>query len=112
MSSSRRRRNVSLYGNYIEGLVKGDVAPAFTSSGQPVLNAGQVFAPYVSKQKEIGAKYESDGGIGATVALFETTKPLAFVRNGIYGNNGEQRNRGSSSRFSASRCTACACWAA
>lgn len=87
-------KNVSLYGNYIEGLVKGDVAPAFTSTGQPVLNAGQVFAPYVSKQKEIGAKYESDGGIGVTAALFETTKPLAFVQNGIYGNNGEQRNRG------------------
>ena len=34
------------------------------------------------------------GGIGATVALFETTKPLAFVQNGIYGSNGEQRNRG------------------
>jgi len=86
-------KEISLYANYIEGLTKGDTAPAFTASGQPVLNAGQVFAPYVSKQKEIGAKFQN-ASIGATVALFETTKPLAFVENGVYGNNGEQKNRG------------------
>jgi iron complex outermembrane receptor protein len=86
-------KEISVYGNYIEGLVKGDVAPSFTASGQPIANAGQVFAPSVSKQKEIGIKFEN-ATLGATAALFETTKPQAFVANGVYGNNGEQRNRG------------------
>ncbi|KAJ8137821.1 hypothetical protein OY671_008966, partial [Metschnikowia pulcherrima] len=40
-------RNVSFYGNYIEGSSKGDVAPATAT------NAGQVFKPYKSKQKEV-----------------------------------------------------------
>ncbi len=86
-------KSLSLYANYIEGLIKGDVAPATTSAGQRVTNAGQVFAPYVSKQKEIGAKYDG-GNIGASVALFSTSKPSAYLQNGTYGSYGEQRNRG------------------
>jgi iron complex outermembrane receptor protein len=86
-------KSLSLYANYIEGLIKGDVAPATTSAGQRVTNAGQVFAPYVSKQKEIGAKYDG-GNIGASVALFRTSKPSAYLQNGTYGSYGEQRNRG------------------
>ncbi|MDM0013997.1 TonB-dependent receptor [Variovorax sp. J22P168] len=89
----RATKDISVYGNYIEGLLKGDVAPSFTASGQPIANAGQVFAPAVSKQKEIGVKYEN-AGIGATAAVFEITKPQSFVVNGVYGDNGEQRNRG------------------
>ena len=86
-------KSLSLYANYIEGLIKGDVAPTTTSTGQRVTNAGQVFAPYVSKQKEIGAKYDG-GNIGASVALFSTSKPSAYLQNGTYGSYGEQRNRG------------------
>ena len=86
-------KSVSLYANYIEGLIKGDVAPTTTSTGQRVTNAGQVFAPYVSKQKEIGAKYDG-GNIGASVALFSTSKPSAYLQNATYGSYGEQRNRG------------------
>ncbi len=78
----------SLYANYAEGLVKGD-----TASGVGIVNAGQIFAPYVSKQKEIGAKYDG-GGIGASVALFSLRKPSAYVENNVYGVFGEQRNRG------------------
>ena len=46
---------VSLYANHIEGLVNGDIAPAFNGT-TPVTNAGESFAPYVSKQKEIGVE--------------------------------------------------------
>jgi len=78
----------SLYANYAEGLVKGD-----TASGTGITNPGQVFAPYVSKQKEIGAKYDG-GRIGASVALFSLRKPSAYVENNVYGVFGEQRHRG------------------
>lgn len=83
---------VSVYGNYIEGLAKGDVAPA-TSGGQAVSNAGQALAPYVSKQKEIGVKYDGRG-FGGSLNAFQTTKPSAFVVNNTFTEAGEQRNRG------------------
>lgn len=82
----------SLYANYIEGLAKGEVAPA-SANGQPVVNAGQVFAPYRTKQKEIGAKWEGQR-VGASLALFTTDKPSAYVVNQVFDEYGKQRNRG------------------
>lgn len=78
---------VSLYANYTEGLQQGAVA-----SGD-VDNIGQAFAPFVSKQKEIGVKYDV-GTVGASAAVFSTTQPSAYVQNRIFGVFGEQRNRG------------------
>ncbi|AUN93460.1 TonB-dependent receptor [Pseudazoarcus pumilus] len=83
---------VSLYANYAEALVKGDIAPA-VSGGQPIDNAGEVLAPYVSKQKEAGVKYDG-GRLGGSLAFFTTDKPFTTVENGVFGANGEQRNRG------------------
>ena len=88
----RPTTNVSLYANYIEGLVRGTNAPQ-TFNGLPVTNAGQAQAPYQSKQKEIGVKYDG-GSFGASAALFSTAQPIAFVQNQVFGTNGEQRNRG------------------
>lgn len=88
--------NLSLYGNYIEGLVPGKVAPAtVTIAGvvTPVTNANTVFKPFHSKQTEIGAKYDA-GTFGGSVALFETNRPLDGVVGTTYGAFGEQRNRG------------------
>ncbi len=81
-------KEFSLYGNYIEGLVKGD-----TASGTGITNPGQVFAPYVAKQKEVGLKYDG-GKLGGSVAFFSTSKPSAFVQNNTFGVYGKQRNRG------------------
>jgi iron complex outermembrane receptor protein len=81
-------KGVSLYANFIEGLQQGPIA-----GGQGVLNPGTIFAPYVSKQKEVGVKYEH-GTLGATAALFRTKQPSAYVENGIFGVYGEQRNQG------------------
>jgi iron complex outermembrane receptor protein len=78
---------LSLYANYTEGLQQGPVA-----SGD-VDNIGQAFAPYVSKQKEIGVKYDI-GTVGASAAVFSTKQPSAYVQNRIFGVFGEQRNRG------------------
>ncbi|MBP7451329.1 MAG: TonB-dependent receptor [Ottowia sp.] len=80
---------LSVYGNYIEGLSQGATAPATAA------NAGEVFAPFKSKQKEVGVKLDL-GGFGATVSLFEITRPSAYTDpvSNIYSFGGEQRNRG------------------
>lgn len=83
---------VSAYANYIEGLAKGGSAP-MSNGGQVVSNAGQVFAPYVSRQKEVGLKYDG-GNIGASASFFTTSMPSAYVENNVYGVFGKQRNRG------------------
>ncbi len=85
--------NLSIYANYIEGLVKGDTAGQITSTGAPILNGGTVFAPYVSKQKEVGVKYDG-GSFGASAAFFSIGKPNYSVTNQVFGRDGEQRNRG------------------
>ncbi|MFQ6592477.1 MULTISPECIES: TonB-dependent receptor [Pseudomonas] len=80
--------DVSLYYNYVEGLSKGDIA-----SGTAV-NAGEAFAPYTSKQHELGVKYEY-GTFMTTVALFQIEKPGGEVgADGVYSVQAEQRNRG------------------
>ena len=79
--------HVSLYYNYIEGLSKGDIAPSTAS------NAGQIFAPYVSRQHELGIKADY-GTFTSTLALFQITKPSGELANGVFSVQGEQRNRG------------------
>lgn len=83
---------VSVYANYIEGLVQGDIAPA-ESGGVPVVNAGEALAPYVSKQIEAGIKYDG-GALGGSLSVFTTDRPFSTVENGVFGDGGEQRNRG------------------
>jgi len=86
------RPDVSLYANYIEGLARGGTAPAM-SGNQPVSNAGEVLAPYVTRQKEVGLKWDG-GTLGASAAFFTTRMPSAYVLEGRYGAHGKQRNRG------------------
>ncbi|MDP0499068.1 MAG: TonB-dependent receptor [Verrucomicrobiota bacterium JB022] len=66
---------VSVYGNYIEGLVKGDVANA-TNNGLPVPNAGEVLAPLDTTQYEVGVKADF-GRFGGSLGLFKSDKPVA-----------------------------------
>ena len=79
--------SVSVYGNYSQGLQKGPTAIA------PASNAGQVFAPYKSRQKELGLKYDG-GKVGGSLAVFSTNKPNTVTENNVTSLNGEQRNRG------------------
>jgi iron complex outermembrane receptor protein len=81
-------QGVSLYANYIEGLQQGAIA-----SGTNIDNIGETFAPYVSKQKEVGVKYDH-GNVGASAALFRTDQPSAYIQNNHFGVFGEQRNQG------------------
>lgn len=80
-------QNVSFYANYIEGLSKGDVAPSTAS------NAGETFAPYKSKQHEIGVKIDH-GSLITTVSAFQIEKPSGQLTGNVFAVDGEQRNRG------------------
>ncbi|WP_218352890.1 TonB-dependent receptor [Alteromonas lipotrueiana] len=82
----------SLYANYIEGLVAGDVAPA-QSGGVALVNAGEVFEPYRSRQVEAGIKYDG-GKIGGTLSAYSTSKPTSLVVEERFTSDGEQQNRG------------------
>lgn len=80
--------DVSFYYNYVEGLSKGDIAPATAA------NAGEAFAPYESKQHELGVKYEH-GTFMTTLALFQIEKPSGELASGnVFAVQAEQRNRG------------------
>ncbi|QGZ64574.1 TonB-dependent receptor [Paraburkholderia acidisoli] len=83
----RATEDLSLYANYIEGLQQGGQAPTGYS------NAGQSFAPFVSKQYEVGAKYDF-GSLMATLSAYQISTPNAQADGLVYAVNGEQRTRG------------------
>lgn len=85
----RANDRVSVYGNYIQGLSAGSTAPDLAA------NAGEVFAPYETKQVEAGIKIDW-GRLAATFGLFDIRKPNAYTDpvTRIYSVAGEQRNRG------------------
>ncbi|MDQ8032863.1 MAG: TonB-dependent siderophore receptor [Bordetella sp.] len=81
--------NVALYGNFTSGLSRGGTAPATAA------NAGEVFAPYKSKQYEAGIKVDW-GKVMTTVSVFQVDRPNAITDpvSNVYSFDGEQRNRG------------------
>lgn len=80
---------LSLYANYIEGLSKGTAAPITAA------NFGEVFAPYKTKQKEIGLKLDL-GTFSHALALYEIKRPSSYTdpATDVFSFGGEQRNRG------------------
>lgn len=80
---------VSVYANYIEGLSQGSTAP------NTAQNAGEVFAPYKTKQKEIGFKIDS-GEFSHTFSVYEIKRPSSYTNpvTNIFSFGGEQQNRG------------------
>jgi len=83
----------SVYGNYIESLAPGARAP-LENGGNPVTNAGQDLAPYVSEQTEVGVKYDN-GRIGSSLAIFRTDVARAYTDNtNTFTANGENRHQG------------------
>jgi iron complex outermembrane receptor protein len=86
--------SVALYGNYIEALSPGDQVLA--TSGYT--NAGQLMAPYTSKQKEIGLKWDR-GKYANTLSLFQINRPNTMVVTNSLNEktqtyDGEQESRG------------------
>jgi iron complex outermembrane receptor protein len=80
---------LSLYANRIEALQQGPTA------GLGTANFGEVFAPYVSTQYEVGAKAKL-GPVFATLAFYQIKKPYGYTDPTTlnYGIDGTQRNRG------------------
>ncbi|CAB3911995.1 TonB-dependent receptor [Achromobacter deleyi] len=81
--------HISVYGNYIEGLSQGATAPVTAA------NAGAVFPPYKSKQKEVGLKFDL-GDFAHTISLYEITRPSSYTDpvTNMFSFGGRQRNQG------------------
>ncbi|WP_157632498.1 TonB-dependent receptor domain-containing protein, partial [Bacillus cereus] len=59
---------LSLYANYIEGLSQGSTAPVSAA------NAGEVFPPFKTRQREVGAKFDF-GRLASALSVYEIEKP-------------------------------------
>jgi iron complex outermembrane receptor protein len=82
-------REISLYANYIEGLVQGLTAPVGSA------NANQIFPAALATQREIGAKFDLNR-FGAQIALFQIEQQAGATDpvTNLFGLIGRQRNRG------------------
>jgi iron complex outermembrane recepter protein len=84
---------ISLYANYIEGLTQGAIAPS-VAQNPAIANPGQTLAPYVSKQKEVGAKFDF-GKVRVTTAYFTTEKPRGFLNSAnVFTSQGKEEHQG------------------
>ncbi|MGY4534400.1 iron complex outermembrane receptor protein [Pseudomonas sp. TE3786] len=80
---------LSLYANYMEGLSQGKIAPSTS------INSDEIFPPFISRQVEVGAKYDL-GNIAFTAAAFRIKQP-AYETNStsrVFGPNGKRENKG------------------
>jgi len=87
----------SVYANYIEGLIRGDVAP-LVSGTKTVSNGGQALAPYRTQQTELGIKFDF-GRIGGSAAVYSIKKPTGALEDvdadtAVFVARNAQRHRG------------------
>ncbi|MDR5760657.1 TonB-dependent siderophore receptor, partial [Caballeronia sp. LZ035] len=80
---------LSFYANYIEALTPGAAPPPDSA------NPTQVFAPFKTKQYEVGTKLDL-GSFGATLSVFQIDVPSGIVDpvSKVFSLDGQQRNRG------------------
>lgn len=77
-----------MYGNHVEGLSRGDVAPSLAT------NSGEILAPYLARQLEGGIKLDF-GQLGGSISAFRITRQLGELeQNNVYAQTGEQRVQG------------------
>ncbi|MBO9883097.1 TonB-dependent siderophore receptor [Xanthomonas sp. D-109] len=80
---------VSLYASYAEGLEEGETAPTGSA------NENQRLAPGVSKQKELGLRWQAPGGTLLSAALFDIRRPGYYTNSdNVFTADGEQRYTG------------------
>ena len=80
---------LSLYANYMEGLSQGKIAPSSS------INEDEIFPPFISRQAEVGAKYDF-GAVAVTASAFRIKQP-AYETNAtsrVFGPNGKRINDG------------------
>ena len=85
--------DASIYYTYADSLQQGST---YVYNSGPHNGEVASTSPYRSKQHEIGAKIRVADMIDFSVAYFDIRRPIAYLNSstGIYGINGEQRNRG------------------
>ncbi|PTQ69129.1 TonB-dependent receptor [Pseudomonas sp. GV071] len=79
----------SVYANYMEGLSQGKIAPTTSR------NSNEIFPPFISRQVEVGAKYDF-GSVAFTASAFRIKQP-AYETNAtsrVFGPNGKRENKG------------------
>ncbi len=81
--------NVSIYGNFIQGLQQGTIVQP------PFVNAGDVFPPFKSTQFEAGVKVDW-GKLTTTASVFQISQPsvLSNLATNTQYLGGEQVNQG------------------
>lgn len=73
------------FGSSIEGLSRGDVAPA------TAIKSGAILAPYVAHQVEAGVTVDA-GMFGLTFSAFQSTRPIGELSpQRVFAQTGEQR---------------------
>ncbi|MFC6340125.1 TonB-dependent siderophore receptor [Pseudomonas sp. CCM 7891] len=80
---------LSLYANYMEGLSQGKIAPSSSD------NSDEIFPPFISRQVEVGAKYDA-GALAVTAAVFRIKQPAYATDDttNLFGPNGKRENTG------------------
>ena len=66
--------DLSLYASYVEGLSEGKTVDSTLND----VNKGKTFAPYQTKQYEVGTKYQTGSWLN-TLALYQIEKPDTMV---------------------------------
>jgi iron complex outermembrane receptor protein len=81
--------NLAVYVSYAQGVEEGDVAPAGTA------NQNQRMSPGISKQKELGTRWQMPGGTLLSAALFDIVRPGSYTdTSNTFVANGRQTFRG------------------
>ena len=79
------REDLSFYASYAQGLEEGEAAPAGTA------NQNERLAPGVSKQKEIGARWQAPWGTLLSAAVFDIERPGYYTNaSNVYTADGRQ----------------------
>ena len=81
--------SLSAYTSFAQGLEQGDTAPANTA------NVGERLAPGVSRQKELGMRWRSGGGMLVSAALFDIQQPGYYTNaSNVYTADGKKNYTG------------------
>ena len=79
------REDLSFYASYAQGLEEGEAAPIGT------VNERERLAPGVSKQKEIGARWQASWGTLLSAAVFDIERPGYYTNaSNVYTADGRQ----------------------
>lgn len=80
---------LSAYASYAQGLEEGEAAPTGT------VNQNQRLQPGVSRQKELGLRWNAPAGMLVSAALFDISRPGYYTNtSNVFVADGEQRYRG------------------